>query len=65
MAFGYEIDSFSESERNPNSRSSNLMKSAETINDLILPTDQDIPFWLIFETPNYKKLRLAHEYLER
>lgn len=59
------MDSFSEIQRQSNSVSSKLIKATETTNDLILPTDQGIPFWLIYETPTYKKIKEAHSYLEK
>ena len=47
-----------------NSRSSKLMQAAEITNSNILPTDQGLRLWRYFETPNYKKLRKAQEYME-
>ena len=47
-----------------NSRSSKLMRAAETTNSNILSTDQGLRLWRYFETHNYKKLRKSQEYME-
>lgn len=65
LAFDEHLDSFSEIERLPNSRSSKLMTAAEKTNSLILPLDQGFQLWRIFETPSYRKLRESQEYIER
>ncbi|XP_055378532.1 cytochrome P450 302a1, mitochondrial [Condylostylus longicornis] len=64
LTFGVRLGSFSSSEYNLNSRTSKLIKSAEDTNSSILPTDQGFQFWRYFETPTYRKLRKAQEYME-
>lgn len=64
MAFDVRMNSFSSDERSPDSRTSRLIESAETTNSCILPTDQGFGFWKLFETPSYKKLRKAQEFME-
>lgn len=59
------MNSFSEAELNPNSRSSRLIEAAEATNSSILPTDQGLQLWRYFETPKYRKLRKAQEFMER
>lgn len=34
-------------------------------NRMTLPTDQGFQLWRLFETPTYKKIRVAQEYLEK
>ncbi|XP_053662324.1 cytochrome P450 302a1, mitochondrial [Anopheles marshallii] len=65
LAFGVRLDSFSEEQMLPNSLSSRLMESAETTNSCILPTDQGFQLWRYFETPAYRRLRKAQEFMEK
>ncbi|XP_073840826.1 cytochrome P450 302a1, mitochondrial [Musca autumnalis] len=64
VTFGERLNSFSDEEQVPNSRSSKLMWAAETTNSNILPTDQGLGLWRHYETGPYKKLRKAQEYME-
>uniref|UniRef100_A0A182SYJ7 Cytochrome P450 n=1 Tax=Anopheles maculatus TaxID=74869 RepID=A0A182SYJ7_9DIPT len=65
LAFDVRLDSFSEEQMLPNSVSSRLMESAETTNSCILPTDQGFQLWRYFETPAYRRLRKAQEFMEK
>lgn len=65
LTFDERLNSFSENERRPGSRSSRLMAAAEDTNSLILPLDQGFQLWRLFETPEYKKLRESQEYIEQ
>ncbi|KAL0270736.1 UNVERIFIED_CONTAM: hypothetical protein PYX00_008040 [Menopon gallinae] len=65
VAFDHRLNSFSELEMRPGSNSGRLMESAMTINSCILKTDNGIQMWRHFDTPIYRKLSAAHEYLER
>lgn len=58
------MNSFAPEERHPRSRTSKLLRSTETTNSCILPTDQGLQLWRFFETPTYKKLRKAQNYME-
>lgn len=63
-ALDMRLDSFSKLELKPNSRSSRLVESALTTNSCILKTDNGPQLWKKFETPLYRKLRKAQEYME-
>ena len=65
IAFDERLNSFSEEERDPNSRTSKLIKASEMSNDTVLPTDQGLQLWRFFETPTYKILRKGQEYKEQ
>lgn len=65
LAFDERLDSFSDKERLPDSRSSRLMKEAANTNERILPLDQGFQLWRLFETPMYRELRESQEYLEQ
>lgn len=58
------MNSFLSAERKPDSKTSKLIESAEITNSSILPTDQGFGFWKLFETPSYKQLRKAQEFME-
>ncbi|XP_053955018.1 cytochrome P450 302a1, mitochondrial [Anastrepha ludens] len=64
MTFDERLNAFSPDEQLPTSRSTKLMRAAETTNSSILPTDQGLPLWRYFETPTYRRLRKAQEYME-
>ncbi|XP_050336821.1 cytochrome P450 302a1, mitochondrial [Bactrocera neohumeralis] len=64
MTFDERLNGFSPDEQLPNSRSTKLMRAAETTNSIILPTDQGLQLWRHFETPKYRRLRKAQEYME-
>ncbi|XP_055841137.1 cytochrome P450 302a1, mitochondrial [Episyrphus balteatus] len=64
LTFDERLNAFSPEEHQPNSRTSKLIKSTETTNSCILPTDQGLQLWRYFETPTYKKLRKAQNYME-
>lgn len=65
LAFDVRMESFTEKEQHPKSRSSRLIQAAEDANSCLLPLDQGFPIWHYIETPIYRKFRLAQEYLER
>lgn len=65
LVFDVRMNCFSQDELNPKSRSSELMHAAEVTNSSILPTDQGLQLWRYFETPKYRKLRKAQEFMER
>lgn len=65
IAFDERLNSFSEAERDPDSRTSRLIKTSDISNDAILPTDQGLQLWRFFETPQYRKLKKAQEYKEK
>uniref|UniRef100_A0AAG5DFR8 Cytochrome P450 n=1 Tax=Anopheles atroparvus TaxID=41427 RepID=A0AAG5DFR8_ANOAO len=65
LAFDVRLDSFSEEQMQPHSLSSRLMESAETTNSCILPTDQGFQLWRYFETPAYRRLRKAQQFMEK
>lgn len=64
LAFDIQMNSFSPSERLPNSRSSKLIESAEVTNSCILPTDQGLQLWRFFATKSYKTLSESQKYME-
>lgn len=65
IAFDERLNSFSDEERLPNSRSTRLIKAAEDTNHSILPTDQGFQLWRFFETSDYRKLRESQEFMEK
>lgn len=65
LAFDVRLNGFSAEERKLTSLTSRLLESAETTNDCILPTDQGLQLWRFFETPMYRKLKKAQEFMER
>lgn len=64
FTFGVRMDSFSLEEKHPQSKTSKLIRSAETTNRSILPLDQGFQLWRKFETPTYKRLRIAQTFVE-
>lgn len=58
------MESFTEKERCPESRSTKLIQAAEDSNSCLIPLDQGFPIWRYIETPVYRKFRLSQEYLE-
>lgn len=65
IAFDERLNSLAEEERDPNSLSSKLMRASDDSNNTVLPTDQGLQLWRFFETPTYKKLRVAQEFKEK
>lgn len=65
LSFDVRMESFSDKERHPQSKSSRLVQAAEDANSCLIPLDQGFPIWRYIETPIYRKFRLAQEYLER
>lgn len=65
LAFDVRMESFSEKERQPDSKSNKLIQAAEDSNSCLLPLDQGLPIWRHIETPVYRKFRTSQEYLER
>ncbi|XP_012530944.1 cytochrome P450 302a1, mitochondrial isoform X2 [Monomorium pharaonis] len=64
VAFDVKMRSLSEEEKHPHSRSSRLIKAALMTNSVILKLDNGPMFWQFFETPLYRKLRKAQNYME-
>lgn len=65
MTFDKRLNSFSDSERQPDSRSSKLIRASDDSNNTILSLDLGFPLWRCFETDTYRKLRKSQEYLEK
>lgn len=64
-AFDVRFMSFYFDELHSESRSSKLIDSAFVTNSAILKTDNGPRLWRKFETPMYRKLRKAQEFMER
>ncbi|XP_029173132.1 cytochrome P450 302a1, mitochondrial isoform X2 [Nylanderia fulva] len=64
VVFDIKMESLSEKERHPNSRSSRLIDAAFSSNSATLKLDNGPMLWRFFETPLYKKLRKAQNYME-
>lgn len=64
LAFDERMNSFANDQRHPDSMSSRLMAAADETNSVILPLDQSVPVWRLWETPEYRQLRKSQEYLE-
>ncbi|KAL5291061.1 CYP302A1 family protein [Megaselia abdita] len=64
LTFDVRLNSFSIEEKHPNSKTSRLIRATETTNSCILPTDQGLQLWRKFETPTYKRLRRAQNFME-
>ncbi|XP_011861130.1 PREDICTED: cytochrome P450 302a1, mitochondrial isoform X2 [Vollenhovia emeryi] len=64
VAFDVKMRSLSEEEKHSHSRSSRLIKAAFTTNSAILKLDNSLMLWRFFETPLYRKLRKAQNYME-
>ncbi|XP_011703947.1 PREDICTED: cytochrome P450 302a1, mitochondrial, partial [Wasmannia auropunctata] len=64
VAFDVKMRSLSEEEKHPHSRSSRLIEAAFMTNSLILTLDNGPMIWRFFETPAYRKLRKAQNYME-
>ncbi|XP_055318512.1 cytochrome P450 302a1, mitochondrial [Sitodiplosis mosellana] len=64
LSFDVRMESFSDKERHPQSRSTRLIQAAEDANSCLIPLDQGVPIWHYIETPIYRKFRLSQEYLE-
>lgn len=65
VAFDIRLGSLSESERVPNSRSSQLIDAAFSTNSCILGTDNGPQLWRWIETRLYKKLRKSQQCIEQ
>lgn len=65
MVFDVRLNSFKKEEYENHSRSSRLIKAAETVNGSILKGDNGFGLWKKFETPLYKKFRKSQEYMEQ
>jgi ecdysteroid 25-hydroxylase CYP302A1 len=65
ITFDERMHSFSDAERHPDSRSSRLIAAGDATNSSILPTDQGMQLWRLFETKPYKQLREAQEYMQQ
>ncbi|KAK9686524.1 Cytochrome P450 [Popillia japonica] len=63
-AFDLRLDSFSKRELKPFSRTSKLIQAALVSNSSILKTDNGPQLWRKFDTPLYRKLKKAQEYME-
>lgn len=65
LAFDVRMESFTAKERDPLSRSTQLIQAAEDSNSCLLPLDNGFPIWRYIETPVYRKFRISQEYIER
>ncbi|KAJ9574193.1 hypothetical protein L9F63_008449 [Diploptera punctata] len=65
VAFDIRLESLRESERTPNSRSSQLINAAFQTNSCILGTDNGPQLWRRLETRLYKKLRKSQQCIEQ
>ncbi|XP_018371856.1 PREDICTED: cytochrome P450 302a1, mitochondrial-like [Trachymyrmex cornetzi] len=65
VTFDVKMGSLSEEEKHPHSRSSRLIKAALMTNSVMLKLDNGPMFWRFFETPLYRKLRKAQNYMEK
>lgn len=64
VAFDEKMDSFSEEEMRDDSKSSKLIYSALVTNSASLRLDGMLRLWRFFDTPLYKKLCRAQEFME-
>ncbi|XP_011263096.1 cytochrome P450 302a1, mitochondrial [Camponotus floridanus] len=64
VVFDIKMESLSKEERHEKSRSSRLINAAFTTNSAILKLDNGPMLWRFFETPLYKKMRKAQNYME-
>ncbi|GJQ70311.1 putative cytochrome p450 [Trypoxylus dichotomus] len=64
VAFDLRLDCFSKRELKPSSRTSKLIEAALVTNSCILKTDNGPQLWRKFDTPLYRKLRNAQQYME-
>lgn len=65
VAFDTRLNSFSKAEIHENSRTSQLLESALVSNSTIFKEDMGPQLWRKFDTPVYKKLKKAQEYMEK
>jgi len=65
VTFDVKMGSLSEEEKHPHSRSSKLIEAALMTNSVMLKLDNGPMFWRFFETPLYRKLRKAQNYMEK
>lgn len=64
VAFDEKMNSFSKEEMREDSRSSRLIDSALITNDAVLHLDGNMRLWRFFDTPLYKKMSKAQEFME-
>lgn len=64
VAFDVRMNSLSDEERRPDSRSSKLINAAFETNSVILRLDNGPRLWRFFETRLYKRLCKAQSYME-
>ncbi|XP_020289408.1 cytochrome P450 302a1, mitochondrial isoform X2 [Pseudomyrmex gracilis] len=65
VAFDVKMHSLSDEERHPHSRSSRLMEAAFMSNSATLKLDNGLRLWRFFDTPLYRKLCKAQNYMEK
>ncbi|XP_018342302.1 PREDICTED: cytochrome P450 302a1, mitochondrial isoform X2 [Trachymyrmex septentrionalis] len=65
VTFDVKMGSLSEEEKHPHSRSSRLIDAALITNTVMLKLDNGPMFWRFFETPLYRKLCKAQNYMEK
>lgn len=65
IAFDERLECFSKGQRKSNSKSSRLIDAATEINSNVLPTEQGFMLWRYFETKEFKKTRIAQEFLQK
>ncbi|KAI5750989.1 hypothetical protein M8J77_003161 [Diaphorina citri] len=64
VAFEKRLHSFTADQISPQSLSSKLIQAAYTANSCVLKTDNGPQLWRKFDTPLYKKLKMAHGFIE-
>lgn len=64
LAFDVRMHSFTPLERVSGSLTSRLIEAAETTNKCVLPTDQGLKLWRLFETRTYRRLRRSQQFME-
>ncbi|XP_051158005.1 cytochrome P450 302a1, mitochondrial isoform X2 [Leptopilina boulardi] len=64
VAFDEKMNSFSKEEMQEDSTSSKLIDSAFVTNDAVLHLDGNLRLWRFFDTPLYKKMSKAQEFME-
>ena len=64
VAFDEKMNSFSEEEMREDSKSTKLIESALVTNSSVIRLDRMFRLWRFFDTPLYKKLCKAQEFME-
>ncbi|XP_049767021.1 cytochrome P450 302a1, mitochondrial [Schistocerca cancellata] len=64
VAFDVNLGSLTEDGLKNESRSSKLIKAAETTNSCVVELDNGLQLWKFMETPLYKKFKIAYHFME-